>query len=89
VTVITGLLIGIGTIDVFAKSMSKYYLIYFSGISILLISVCLPLLAMRVRQWESAPTADYFKDLLYDDEVTYSFLMSQHVVRPGEVVNLL
>lgn len=56
VTIITGLLLGIGTFDILDKTTKpEYYLPYFIGIGLLLLSMCSSLTVLKLKKYNIEP----------------------------------
>jgi hypothetical protein len=67
VTIVTGLIIGLGTFSILDKlSLPVFYVPYFIGISALLLSIVISLFAIKVTTWEFSPRIEdleeYYKD---------------------------
>jgi hypothetical protein len=57
VSVVVGLLVGLGTIDLLSKLVKLEYSIpYFLGIGILLLSIVISLFSIKVRKWPFVPS---------------------------------
>jgi hypothetical protein len=71
VTIVTGLIIGLGTFSILDKlSSPQYYVPYFFGISALLSSIILSLLAVKVRSWKFSPPIENLESYLKDNNRT-------------------
>jgi hypothetical protein len=56
VTIVTGLLIGLGTFSILGSlSKPQFYLPYFMGIASLIASIVFSLLAVIIRKWTAVP----------------------------------
>jgi len=56
VTIVTGLLIGLGTFAILGSlSKPQFYFPYFIGIASLIVSIVFSLLAVRIRKWSAVP----------------------------------
>jgi hypothetical protein len=87
VTIVTGLLIGLGTFDILDKlSKPEYYVPYFGGIFLLILSVVFSLLALKVSKWSASPDIDTIQSMLKDSEYEYTTILRQGIIRIGEVV---
>src|SRR5438093_3269996 len=57
VTIVTGLLIGLGTFNIFDElSLPQYYIPYFVGIGLFLATIVFSMLTVRVKEYEFVPT---------------------------------
>lgn len=87
VTIVTGLIVGLGTFSILGKlSVPLYYTPYFIGIASLLLSIVISLFAIKIRSWEFSPRIldlqEYYKDIKRDYTsitVTVFFSMAQAV----------
>jgi hypothetical protein len=68
VTVITGLIVGLGTIDVLAKLLTTSYtaVAYFLGLAFLIASAICALLGTKTRKWHYSPTIEWCLQWLQD-----------------------
>jgi hypothetical protein len=68
VTIVTGLLIGLGTFEIFDKlSLPEYYIPYFAGIALLLATIVFSMLSVRVKEYKFVPTVDALRKVVDDD----------------------
>ena len=87
VTVVTGLLIGLGTLDILDKlARAEYFVPYFAGIILLLLSLVLSLVALKVSKWTVSPDIDTIHSILRDSAYKYRTVIRQGIMRMGEVV---
>lgn len=78
VTIVTGLIIGLGTFSILEKlSQPQYYVPYFIGIAALLASIIISLLAIRIRSWYSTPVIEDLEDYLKDNNMDYKSVVIQ------------
>ena len=72
VTIVTGLIVGLGTFSILDKlSLPLYYIPYFVGIAALLLSIILSLFAIKVRPWEVSPPVEKLEDYYKDSKRVY------------------
>jgi hypothetical protein len=72
VTVVTGIIIGLGTFSILEKlSKPEYYIPYFAGISLLLSSIVISLIATRVTSWGIAPDVKKIEEAMKEHVFTY------------------
>lgn len=80
ITIVTGLLIGLGTFDIFDKlSLPEYYVPYFVGIGLFLASIIFSMLTVRVKEYEFVPTVSDMRKVLNDDNWTSRTVMRQFI----------
>lgn len=79
VTIVTGLLIGLGTFSIIdSLQKPEYYLPYFVGIASLIISIVFSLGAVRVRKWVIVPDVEKLWDAVMRDPVfTYNTVIKR------------
>jgi hypothetical protein len=89
-SIITGLTVGVGTFGLCGKLLEPAELFfYFLGVSSLLASVFITLIATRVSEWETAPLTDWIENVLINTGFDYEFVLSQNIIRMGRVVKKL
>jgi hypothetical protein len=78
VTIVTGLIIGLGTFSILEKLSSPYhYLPFFIGIASLLLSIIMSLIAIMVRKFESSPTNEQLEVFFNEREMNYERIAAQ------------
>lgn len=86
-SIITGLTIGVGTLGLCGMLLtSEEIFFYFLGVSSLLGSVLLTIIATRVMRWDSAPESDWIKNVLNNTGLDYEWVLAQNIIRMGKVV---
>jgi hypothetical protein len=72
VTIVTGLLVGLGTFDILGKlSKPEYYIPYFTGIGLLLSSIISSMMAIKLTKFVVAPEFAPLLSVLNDSEYKY------------------
>jgi hypothetical protein len=94
VTVITGLIVGLGPLDLLSKALMTYSAIaYFIGLGFLLGSAISALLATRVRTWHLSPTVEWCLKWIQDPELSSSkgfdhlSVLQRSAIEIGDAVN--
>jgi hypothetical protein len=78
VTIVTGIIVGLGTFSILGKlSEPLYYTLYFVGIGSLLSSIIISLFAIRVRTWLSSPVISDLEEYYRDDKMKYEHVVKQ------------
>ena len=81
ITIVTGLLVGLGTFNVSDKlSLPQYYIPYFIGIGLLLGTIVFSMLSVRVKNYSYAPIVPDLRRVLNDDRWHYRTIVRQFVV---------
>lgn len=80
VTIVTGLLIGLGTFSILDKlSAPQYYIPYFIGIGSLLLAILMSLCAVKTRVFYSSPTNEQLERFYQDNEMYYQRIAT-HII---------
>ena len=78
VTIVTGLLIGLGTFDIFDKlSRPEYFIPYFVGIALLIATIIFSMLSVRVREYRYVPVMEDLRRVMDDDQWTSRTVIRQ------------
>jgi hypothetical protein len=85
VTIVTGLLIGLGTFSIPKLLASPlFFLLYILGIGLLLASIVSSLAAIRLRKWYSSPTIEDLNRYLDNSSILYRSVVRTSFIRMGE-----
>lgn len=80
ITIVTGLLIGLGTFSLLDKlSLPEYYIPYFVGIGLFLASIMFSMLTVRVKEYMLVPSPGDLQKALNDDKWTSRTVMRQFI----------
>jgi hypothetical protein len=88
VTIVTGLIIGVGTFDLLNRLASPvYYIPYFSGIALLLASMIVSLFAIKTIQWTGAPELKWLNEIWINPQYEYRTMIRQIAIRMVDAID--
>jgi len=80
VTIVTGILVGLGTFDILNElSLPQYYIPYFAGIGLFLATIVFSMSTVRVKEYEFVPKAIDMPEALNNDKWTSKTVMRQFI----------
>ena len=78
VTIVTGVVIGLGTFSILEKlSEPLYYIPFFLGLASLLFSIIMSLIAIKIRSWYFSPAIEYLEKFSRDVTLDYKAVATQ------------
>ncbi len=81
ITIVTGLLVGLGTFNISDKlSLPQYYLPYFVGVGLLLGTIVFSMLSVKVKGYSSVPIVPDLRKVLEDDNWKHRTIMRQYII---------
>ena len=80
VTIITGIIIGLGTLEILEKITNKIaYLLYFSGIGSLIFSLVFSLFVIRTREFRTDSNIKKLNEYFKDNKWIYEQIIIRHI----------
>jgi hypothetical protein len=88
VTIVTGLLVGLGTFGILEKlSKPEYYIPYFGGIGLLLFSIISSLMSIRLTKWDVVPKFEDLQSVINNQDYKYRTIMRRIFLAMSDAVN--
>jgi hypothetical protein len=89
ITIVTGLLIGLGTFDIFDRlTLPQFYIPYFTGIALFLASIIFSMLTVRVKEYVFVPTVEDLRNTLNNEDWTHRTVMRQFITGALNAIEL-
>jgi hypothetical protein len=87
VTIVTGLLVGLGTFDILDKlSKPQYFIPYFVGIALLLTSIISSLISIRLAKWSVVPKYEDLESMMNDPQYEYRTVIRRTCLAMGRAI---
>ena len=87
VTIVTGLLVGLGTFDILDKlSKVEFFVPYFSGIGLLLFSIVSSLMAIRIKKYTVVAEFGPLREVLGDPAFEYRSVIRRVFISFGNAI---
>ena len=81
VTIVTGLLIGIGTIDLFEKIDSAIsFILFFGGLGFLILTIIFSLITIKLKKYAITPSLEDLQRIFDDTRFEYRTIIRQIII---------